>query len=190
MAPAAHVAGVVLVNGHDLSEVDWLGVGFAAAPRLAAAVAVTLPILLYQLWSFLAPAIEEGKQRTVAVFTAFATLLFAAGTWLTVALVLGTLPAFLTAIVVLGASEERGGGHSVAGYSTIDGGMLLDLGPMKGIDVDPEARLARVQPGVVWGELDRLVGVGMHRFGPGQRPLSARQVALANDAVIQEAGSY
>ena len=35
---------------------------------LFAAVAVTLPILLYQLWSFLAPAIEEGKQRTVAVF--------------------------------------------------------------------------------------------------------------------------
>jgi len=48
----------------------------------------------------------------------------------------------------------RGGGHSVAGYSTIDGGMLLDLGPMKAIDVDLEARLARVQPGVVWGELD------------------------------------
>jgi FAD/FMN-containing dehydrogenase len=49
----------------------------------------------------------------------------------------------------------RGGGHSVAGYSTIEGGLLLDLGPMKAIDVDPEARLARVQPGVVWGELDR-----------------------------------
>jgi FAD/FMN-containing dehydrogenase len=49
----------------------------------------------------------------------------------------------------------RGGGHSVAGYSTIDDGMLLDLGPMKRIDVDPVARLARVEPGVVWGELDR-----------------------------------
>jgi FAD/FMN-containing dehydrogenase len=48
----------------------------------------------------------------------------------------------------------RGGGHSVAGYSTIDDGMLLDLGPMKAIDVDPGGRLARVQPGVVWGELD------------------------------------
>ena len=49
----------------------------------------------------------------------------------------------------------RGGGHSVAGYSTIEGGLLLDLGPMKAIAVDPVARLVRVQPGVVWGELDR-----------------------------------
>ncbi len=49
----------------------------------------------------------------------------------------------------------RGGGHSVAGYSTVEGGLLLDLGPMKAIDVDPATRLARVQPGVVWGELDR-----------------------------------
>jgi len=53
------------------------------------------------------------------------------------------------------AVAVRGGGHSVAGYSTIEGGLLLDLGPMKGIDVDPVARLVRVQPGVVWGELDR-----------------------------------
>ena len=50
----------------------------------------------------------------------------------------------------------RGGGHSVAGYSTIEGGLLLDLGPMKAIAVDPDARLARVEPGVVWGELDRV----------------------------------
>ncbi|WP_460714926.1 FAD-binding oxidoreductase [Nocardioides dilutus] len=48
----------------------------------------------------------------------------------------------------------RGGGHSVAGYSAIDDGLLLDLGPMKQIEVDPDARLVRVGPGVVWGELD------------------------------------
>ena len=46
---------------------------------MAAAIAVTLPILLCQLWSFLAPAIEEGTQRIVSIFAAFATLLFAGG---------------------------------------------------------------------------------------------------------------
>jgi FAD/FMN-containing dehydrogenase len=52
------------------------------------------------------------------------------------------------------AIAVRGGGHSVAGYSTIEGGLLLDLGPMKAIAVEVDARLVRVQPGVVWGELD------------------------------------
>ncbi len=49
----------------------------------------------------------------------------------------------------------RGGGHSFPGHSVCDGGILIDLGPMRGIRVDPEARTARVQSGVLWGELDR-----------------------------------
>jgi FAD/FMN-containing dehydrogenase len=49
----------------------------------------------------------------------------------------------------------RGGGHSFPGLSVCDDGMLIDLGPMKGIRVDPEARTARVQAGVLLGELDR-----------------------------------
>jgi sec-independent protein translocase protein TatC len=44
-----------------------------------AAIAVALPILLYQLWSFLAPAIDESTQRVVSVFVALATALFAGG---------------------------------------------------------------------------------------------------------------
>jgi sec-independent protein translocase protein TatC len=44
-----------------------------------AAVALALPVLLWQLWSFLAPAFEEHAQRIVAVFVAIATLLFACG---------------------------------------------------------------------------------------------------------------
>jgi FAD/FMN-containing dehydrogenase len=54
-----------------------------------------------------------------------------------------------------GPVAVRGGGHSFPGLSTCDGGVLIDLAPMKGIRVDPDARTARVQAGVVIGELDR-----------------------------------
>ena len=49
----------------------------------------------------------------------------------------------------------RGGGHNVAGRATIDGGVMIDLSPMKGIHVDPKGRTARVQGGVTWAELNR-----------------------------------
>src|SRR5690349_5507696 len=49
----------------------------------------------------------------------------------------------------------RGGGHSFPGLSVADGALLADLGPMKGIRVDPETRTARAQAGVLLGELDR-----------------------------------
>jgi FAD/FMN-containing dehydrogenase len=49
----------------------------------------------------------------------------------------------------------RGGGHSAPGYGTNDGGLVIDLSPMKGIRVDPVARTAQAQGGVLWRELDR-----------------------------------
>ena len=48
----------------------------------------------------------------------------------------------------------RGGGHGVNGHAVCDDGIMLDLSPMKRIDVDPEARVARAQAGVTWGEFD------------------------------------
>ena len=48
----------------------------------------------------------------------------------------------------------RGGGHNVAGFGTCDGGLVIDLSPMKGIRVDTAARTAHAQPGLTWGEFD------------------------------------
>src|SRR5262245_55010998 len=43
----------------------------------------------------------------------------------------------------------RSGGHSYPGHSVCDGGIVIDLGPMKGIRVDPVSHTARVQAGVL-----------------------------------------
>jgi FAD/FMN-containing dehydrogenase len=48
----------------------------------------------------------------------------------------------------------RGGGHGVNGHAVCDDGIMLDLSPLKRIEVDPEARVARAQAGVNWGEFD------------------------------------
>ncbi len=48
----------------------------------------------------------------------------------------------------------KGGGHSLSGQSTCDGGLMIDLSLMKGIQVDRARRVATAQPGVLLGELD------------------------------------
>ena len=49
----------------------------------------------------------------------------------------------------------RGGGHNVSGSAVAEGGLMLDLSPMRTVRIDPARRLVRVDPGVTLGELDR-----------------------------------
>lgn len=49
----------------------------------------------------------------------------------------------------------RGGGHSYAGHSTCDGGLVIDLSQMKGLHIDPVGAVVRTQSGFVAAELDQ-----------------------------------
>jgi FAD/FMN-containing dehydrogenase len=55
----------------------------------------------------------------------------------------------------------RGGGHSVPGFGTCDGGVVLDLGSMRGVRVDPRTATARAEGGATWGEFNHAT----HAFG-------------------------
>src|SRR5919106_2435089 len=49
----------------------------------------------------------------------------------------------------------KAGGHNIAGLSLCDGGVTLDMSAMKGVEVDPSARIARVAAGCLIGDIDR-----------------------------------
>src|SRR3954469_20124503 len=48
----------------------------------------------------------------------------------------------------------RGGGHSLPGFSTNDGGIVIDLSPMNAVRVDPVSRTAAAEGGCTWADLD------------------------------------
>src|SRR6516225_6519142 len=52
----------------------------------------------------------------------------------------------------------RGGGHSVAGLSTCDGGVVIDLSPMRAVAVDGKRGVATAEPGATWGDYDAATG--------------------------------
>jgi FAD/FMN-containing dehydrogenase len=70
-----------------------------------------------------------------------------------------TGPEDVAAAVRFGNESEleisvRGGGHNVAGKAVTEGGVMIDLAPMKQVQVDPDARTIRAEGGVTWGELN------------------------------------
>jgi FAD/FMN-containing dehydrogenase len=60
-----------------------------------------------------------------------------------------------------GDLSVRGGSHSAPGFGSNDGGVVIDLSPMKGIRVDPRAKTVRAEGGCTWGDLNHAA----HAFG-------------------------
>lgn len=73
----------------------------------------------------------------------------------------------------------RGGGHSVSGASVCEGGLMIDLAPMKSVYVHPHERTARAEPGVTWGEFDHETqAFGLATTGGTVRPTGIAGLTL------------
>ncbi|HZO76862.1 MAG TPA: FAD-binding oxidoreductase [Solirubrobacteraceae bacterium] len=92
----------------------------------------------------------------------------------------------------------HGGGHGVGGHAVCDEGVMVDLRPMKKIDIDADRRIARAQGGLTWGDFDAATqehglavtggrmsttGVGGFTLGSGSGWLE-RKYGLAADNLV------
>ena len=60
----------------------------------------------------------------------------------------------------------KGGGHSIAGRSVVEGGLMIDLSPMRRISIDRETHVAQVEGGATWGEVnDATAAAGLATTG-------------------------
>src|SRR5258705_11212767 len=72
----------------------------------------------------------------------------------------------------------RGGGHNITGNAVCQGGLMIDLSPMKSVRVDPVGRTARAEAGLTWGEYNHetqafcLASTGAGASANGRSPLS------------------
>jgi sec-independent protein translocase protein TatC len=123
----------------------------------AAGFALAMPFILWQLWNFLAPAFEEHKQRTVAVFVLIATVLLAGGIAFGYYVVLPKALAFLTEFnadlfeIQLRASYY----YSFVAFGLLGVGLVFQL---------PIFVLALVRLGVVtssWLRQNRRIGIAL-----------------------------
>src|ERR671916_3421908 len=73
----------------------------------------------------------------------------------------------------------RCGGHSVAGFSVSDGGLMVDLSPMKGVRVDATRQTVRAEAGVTWGDFDHETqAFGLATTGGVARPTGIAGLTL------------
>lgn len=122
-----------------------------------AAIAIALPILLWQLWGFLAPAFEESSQVVVAQLVLAGTLLFAAGAAFAYFVALpAAIPFLLDFDSDLYTNEIRAGPYySFAATSIFGMGLLFEL---------PIVILALVRLGIVSSaqlRSNRRIGLGL-----------------------------
>lgn len=75
----------------------------------------------------------------------------------------------------------RSGGHSPAGFGTVQGGVVIDLSRMKQIIVDPETRLVCLEPGLTWGEV-------AHALHPHGLAITSGDVASVGVAGLTQGG--